>query len=399
MKSVPLQLLVDPLSVTIFKAQHKDMQQSSFNNSVVVLVVLFLFMGCTSDIDKSKKITQPVNDVVKYARGFVISSDKNCIITRNPSDTSQIYSIYSSASESVTLQNNNYIQIPHSINRSVCLSSTHIAFLTALGLKDRIVGVPDTTYLFDIQIKQAIKNGTINMVSKGGGIDQEVLLETNPEIIFADLSMKNELRFFEDMGIPVVYVEEYNETTPLGRAEWIRLFGAFFNVSKKADSIFNSISTKYNAIVSLVALSNAPKPTIFGGMEYQGVWYVSGGASYIANLYQDAGAEYLFADNTFTGSRPLDFEVVYDKAMDADYWRIMQGSSKNLTFSAIEQWNRHYVDFEAFKNHAIIVCNPSKVPYFEKGTLEPEVVLADFVSILHPGLLPDHNTVYYHLLK
>ena len=375
------------------------MRQLSFMNSLVVLVVLFLFMGCSSDLGKHKKITQLVTNDVTFARGFVISNDGNCIITRNPSDTSLIFSVYSFASTPKHIQNDNYIHIPQSINRCVCLSSTHIAFLSALGLDDRIVGVPDTLYLYNKQIKQAIRNRTINMVSRGGAVDQEMLLATNPEIIFADLSMKNELRFFEDIGIPVVYVEEYNETTPLGRAEWIRLFGVFFNVPQKADSIFNSIMARYNAIVAQVASLNAPKPTVFGGMEYQGVWYVSGGASYIANLYQDAGAEYLFADNLLSGSRPLDFEVVYDKAMDADYWRIMQGSSENLTFSAIEQWNRHYVDFEAFKNQKIIVCNPSKVPYFEKGTLEPDVVLADFVSILHPEVLPSHIPVYYHLLK
>ena len=375
------------------------MKQQSVRNCIVALVVLFSYMSCSSDAGEHKSITQSVTDRVQYARGFVISNDSSCIITRSPSDTSRIYSIYSFDSNHETIQNSNYIQIPQSIKRCVCLSSTHIAFLSALGLKDKIVGVPDTTYIFDKQIKQAIKNGTINMVSRGGGIDQEILLALNPEIIFADLSMKNELGFFENMGIPVVYVEEYNETTPLGRAEWIRLFGAFFYIPEKADSIFNSITDKYNAIVAQVALFNGPKPTIFGGMEYQGVWYVSGGASYIANLYHDAGAEYLFADNVLTGSRPLDFEVVYDKAMDANYWRIMQGSSENLTFSAIEQWNRHYVDFEAFKNHTIIVCNPSKVPYFERGTLEPHVVLADFVSILHPEVLPDHNPVYYHLLK
>lgn len=102
---------------------------------------------------------------------------------------------------------------------------------------------------------------------------------------------------------------EWMETNPLGRAEWIKVLGYLFDKEKEADSIFQMVEKNYLAIKNQTKRQKV-RPQILHGEEYNGVWYVAGGQSYIAQIYKDAGADYLWKDNDKTGSLPIDFEMV-----------------------------------------------------------------------------------------
>jgi iron complex transport system substrate-binding protein len=284
-------------------------------------------------------------------------------------------------------------------DRLVCLSSTHIAFLAAIGEEDHIIGAPDSAYIFNSDIKAKMRSGETAIVASGAALNEERILELAPTAIFTDYMRASEMTLFEAQGIPVIYIEEFRENSPLARAEWIKVFGYVTGKKLLADSIFNKIDEDYNRLKTNVEENVVTRPTIFGGTEYQGVWYVSGGESYIARLYQDAGTEYVFADNKHTSSIPMDFEAVYEKGMDCDFWRIVFASSTMVTYNMLEGFNAHYADFNAFKNKSVILCNPSESAYFEKGVIEPHIILADLVYAVHPELIPEHKPVYYRILN
>src|SRR5690606_23480458 len=94
-------------------------------------------------------------------------------------------------------------------------------------------------------------------------------------------------------GIPVVMVAEYMETDPLGKAEWIKFMGAFFGREELAERKFAEIEAQYLEVKTLAAQAEG-KPTVFTGLPWKGDWFVSGGNSFQARLFKDAGAFYLW---------------------------------------------------------------------------------------------------------
>jgi len=124
-----------------------------------------------------------------------------------------------------------------------------------------------------------------------------------------------------------------------------------------------------------------------------------GGNSYIAQLFNDAGADYLWKDNQNTGSINLDFEVVYSKAHDADFWRIVGTYSNGFSYEKLLAENELYYNFKAFNDKQVIFCDSKTSTYFETGTLEPHLLLADFIYVFHPELMEGYKPKYYHLCK
>ncbi|PLX04182.1 MAG: iron ABC transporter substrate-binding protein, partial [Marinilabiliales bacterium] len=141
------------------------------------------------------------------------------------------------------------------------------------------------------------------------------------------------------------------------------------------------------------------RPTVFSDKPFASQWYVPGGKSYIAQLFKDAGADYVWKADSGLASFPLDYELVYKKAVNADYWRIVGSYNDEASHDFLESQNELFTHFDAFKNKKIIWCDAKNTSYFEKGPLEPQILLADLVYCFHPDLLPDYQPVYYRILK
>ncbi|PID93840.1 MAG: hypothetical protein CSA95_06025 [Bacteroidetes bacterium] len=357
------------------------MQCSKITLSVVALMLLTLW-GC---VRREKPISSSSTHT-HYAQLFALEAEGDGVIFLDGPE------------RETWVPQGDGISSDKASPRYVCLSSTHIAFLSSLGEAAHIVGTPDSSYIFNEDVKKRIREGLAQVVTFGGGVNSELIFELRPTVIFADRMRANEMEMFEDKGINVVYVEEYREASPLARTEWLRVFGRIAGKAAFADSLFTHIEKAYEEVAEKVKAQVTTHFTIFGGMAYQGVWYVSGGGSYIARLYEDAGAEYLFADNTRSASIPLDFEAVYEKGSAADFWRIVYGSSDSVTYEQLATLNRHYKDFPAFKSKRVLLCNPTQSAYFEQGVVEPQVILSDLVFALYPQLLTGYKPKYYYLL-
>lgn len=285
----------------------------------------------------------------------------------------------------------------------VTMSTTYLPALDELGLLDRLVGVDDTTYVNNPTVLKMAEEGKLASIGYGSGVNVEKVLELAPSLVMTYGSGAPEYDAHPVLlqaGQKVVVNAEWMDTTPLGRAEWLKFIALFFNKEAEAQTLFGQIRQDYQQLTALTA-SVSQKPTVFTGSAYQGTWYMPGGQSFAAAFLRDAGADYLWSEDTSTGSLPLSFEAVFEKAKDADYW-LNVGFVGSL--DDLKGMDARYADFAAFQkgnvwNNDARTNGSGGNDYYESAVIHPERVLADLIFIFHPDLLPNHQLMYYRQVK
>ncbi|MGF1520224.1 MAG: ABC transporter substrate-binding protein [Nodosilinea sp.] len=293
------------------------------------------------------------------------------------------------------------IEVP--VRQVVALSTTHLPHLDVLGEVEALVGVDQFDTVNTASVRQKIDQGDLQEFSSGGTAYMERLLEAEPDLVmaFATGNETDSYRRLMQAGVPVAIVAEYLESSPLGRAEWLKFTALFFNREAEAEQVFGTIAEDYNALVQMTQ-ELEQRPTVFTGFSYDGTWYMPGGKSYAAQLLRDAGATYLWADIDQAGSLPLDFEAVYNRAARADFWVNVSQDwfSKGDAIAADPRYGQFLAlqSGHVFNNNARLNATGGN-DYWEGGLINPHLVLADLIKIVHPELLPDHELVYYQPLK
>ncbi len=283
------------------------------------------------------------------------------------------------------------------VDRMVCLSATHLAFLDALDAINRLVGVSSADYVVSDEFRHLVDSGQISEIGLGDHFKLETLMRLSPDVVMTSPRKGQEFELLRQAGITVLPNGDYLESHPLGRAEWIKFVGLLTGREVLAMHIFDSIKTSYDRLTQLTD-SVKYRPTVLSGKQYGGFWDLPGGRSYVARLLKDAGADYLWAENPDAGSITLDFETVYNRGYNADFWRFLAYSEEPLSYDMLRAEDERYPDFKAFIGKKVLVCNTREKPYFQIGLLEPQVILADYIRIFHPELLRDYQPKYYHLL-
>ncbi len=246
-------------------------------------------------------------------------------------------------------------------------------------------------------MRRRLGEGSTQRIGIEGNFDNEVILNIAPDLILISPFKRGGYDALRDVGTPLLPHFGYKEPTPLGQAEWIRCVGLLMGDEERADSLFNAIETRYNALCALTEQVER-RPTVFSGELRGGNWYAVGGRSFLAQLFRDAGADYFLRDDPRSGGVTLDFEQVYTAAANADYWRILNSFESTFTYDALRDEDERYTDFRAWKSHGVIYCNLRETPFYEATPMQPDVVLADLIKVFHPELVADHRPVYYRLL-
>lgn len=293
--------------------------------------------------------------------------------------------------------------IPIPPRRVVTSSTTQLPNFVALDLVDRLVGHNGFAYVGSEPIRERIESGAMTEVGDGVRLNPEVLIELDPDLVIASSIGNPELDvlgMLREAHLPFALDASYMETTPLGRAEWIKFTALFFNREREAVRLFRNIARRYEALARL-GRSAEDRPTVLVGTPFQGTWHVSGGAAYQARLIADAGGDYLWSDDPSTGAIPLDFESVYARGLAADVWLHPYG------WHSLEDGLRadpRMADFAAFRTGQVYNNDRRARPgggndYWETGSLRPDLILADLIRILHPELLPEHRLVFHRRLE
>lgn len=284
--------------------------------------------------------------------------------------------------------------------RIVTMSSTHIALLDALGATDRIVGVSGIDYITNPEIRK--KRDSIADVGYEGNIDYEALVAADPDIVLlygvnGASSMEGKLR---ELGIPFLYVGDYLEESPLGKAEWIVPLAEIIGQRDKGEEVFTGIAERYNALKTKVAENALDTPSVMLNVPYGDSWFMPSASSYMARLISDAGGNYIYTKDTGNISAPIDLEEAYRLASEADFWlnvdrmeSLSQLAAKCPKFTDTRIFRNGYVF-----NNTLRANSAGGNDFFESGITHPDIILRDLISIFHPES-SDSALFYYKKLN
>ena len=373
---------------------------------LALFFALVVFSACKEQ-PASKAPSQSVTNLqLSYAKSFEIQQYEThkTLTIKNPwpgAEKTFTYALVPKGSDFKSSEDfDAIVAVP--IEKIVVTSTTHIPSLEMLGEIEALVGFPNLPYISSEKTRSLIEDGAIKELGKNEDLNTEVLIDLKPEavITFAVEGGNKTVSTIEKTGIPVLYNADWTETTPLGKAEWIKFFGVLMSKEAKADSIFSKIKSNYNEAKKIAAMATR-KPTVISGAMYKDVWYLPQGDSWAAQFIEDANGHYLWSDTEGTGSLSLNLESVLEKGQTAQYWI---GPGQFTSLAQMKEAHSVYQQFDAFQNESIYSFTTHKgatggVIYYELAPNRPDIVLRDIIKIFHAELLPDHQPYFFSKIE
>ncbi|MGB8375606.1 MAG: ABC transporter substrate-binding protein [Salegentibacter sp.] len=372
------------------------------------LIILLILTACRNEQKNSAaaKLSSGEEVEVEYANGFSITKyeDFSILTVKSPwpkADRNFRYLLTEKGAHiPENLEYDQKIEVP--VQKIVVTSTTHIPALEALDEENRLVGFPGLNYISSEKTRHLIKKGQIKELGKNEDLNTEVLLNLQPDVVIGFAIDGNNKTFntIQKAGIPVAYNGDWTEEDPLGKAEWIKFFGAFFGKLDQAKEIFRNIETDYNQAKKL-AKTAEDSPKVLSGSMYKDQWYLPYGNSWQARFIKDANGTYIYADSEGNGSMALSFEGVLSKAQDADFWI---SAGQFTSYGQLLNESEHYSQFKAVQERNVYSVSLTKgetggVLYYELGPQRPDLVLKDLISIFHSQLLPNYQRTFFKALK
>ena len=371
---------------------------------LLIIIGIFVLVSCNNKSSNNKTVKQPLTQkLLNYATGFAVNNfeDYKEVIVFSPWKKGEIYARYYLVKDIKTKTPNDGEKIKIPLKTLASTSVTHLEFLSLLDEIQTITGVCSPALIYNPELQKNIQAGKITDLGDAFSLNVEKTLVLKPEALMtsgfnqADAAAQRIVQ----AGIPVIFNNEWMETSLLGRAEWIKFVAVFYNKEQLADSIFTDIEKRYNELKDR-ALKVKKKPKVMSGNNFRGTWYMPAGQSFMGQLFRDAGGDYFYANDTTTGSLPLNVETVLKNFAETDVWL-------NVNFSTIDELIKTDSKHEFF--HPVITrqvynFNKRLLPssandFWESAVARPDLLLGDVIAILHPELLPDYEFVYAEKLK
>lgn len=373
-------------------------------NFILLFIAFSTLVQCKQKAENTTKISS--ENTVKYAKGFSIENYEGytIITVKNPwPKASKTYKYILKEKNGIVPDSlNSLMKIITPIKKIVVTSTTHIPSLEMLNEENSLIGFPNLSYISSDKVRALIDAEKIKELGGNQSLNTEVLIDLQPEVIIGYGIDNNNptLDNLQKSGLKVMLNGDWNEETPLGKAEWIKFFGALYGKQKEANEIFDKIEKDYLKTIEIAKMATS-SPTILAGDMFEDKWYLPKGTSWGSQLLAQAKGNYLWKETTGTGSLSLSFETVLEKAKDADFW-ITSGQ-----FSSLKQMtdaNPHYEQFKAFQNKNVYSFAGKKgktggVLYYELAPNRPDLVLKDIVKILHPELLVGYKPFFFEKLN
>ncbi len=285
------------------------------------------------------------------------------------------------------------------VQRLACFSATHVGAVEALGAVDRLVATTDTAWLYSAAARQRVRSGRA-VGLREPSTETERLLAQRPDLVMVSASGVAESdahQKLQELGLRVMLNADWLESHPLGRAEWVRVFGVMLGRVEAADSLFARVAARYDSLRQVAMASARPRTTVLTGRHWKGVWYVPGGRSFAAVLLRDAGFAYPWAADTNTGSLPLAPELVLKTAGTAEVWLNHDELSSRKALLAEDARYGQYAAFRSGRlfNKTLRTTPSGGNDFWELGMVRPDLLLEDLIAIGQPELLPGHRFTFY----
>lgn len=362
------------------------MKQLRYLSFVVICSILF---GCGNSRTRTSTVG---GDTVpfKYAKGITVIKYKDYTVAQlqNPWKAGQLLHTYILVPKTEKrmprdLPEGDVIRTP--VNRSMIATTAHCQLLEYLHAANAISGVCDLKYILIPDVQSRIKQGKVADCGNSMSPVIEKIISLKPEVLLlSPFNNSGGYGKIERIGVPIVECADYMETSPLGRAEWMKFYGMIFGCEHRADSLFQVVSQTYLSLKTRAAHLPLGR-SILTERKTGSVWYCPGGASTIGQMIADAHGRYAFSKDKHSGSLSLSFEQVLAKAGNSDVWAFKYDAPSPMTKSQLLAEYPGYRALKAFQTGEIYECNSSKVPFFEQTPFRPDFLLRDLIQILHPG--------------
>ena len=393
---------------------------------IALSVIATLVVGCSENV--VVRDTKPLY-TPRYAKGFSIEEDKatgeKLLCIRNP---------WQGAEDVLYYVEIDTIAPPQ---RIVAMSSSHAAMLNAIGCSDHIVGLSGCRFIYNENLCQKIANGEIVEVGYDATFDFEKIRALKADVVLL-YGVSGEAKVMTDkldeLRIPYIYIGDYLEQDPLGKAEWVVALSALCGVETEGKSFFEGVERRYNALREQKHCS-AYKPRVMLNLPYRDTWFMPPHNSYMVRLIEDAGGEYILTengtdaaereqkvlahfaepqggkdgkaglkrktenDNLSTKSTPISLEEALMLAMKADFWlNLGQMTSIEEVCAAAPRFAKvDAVRFSRLYNNTKRTNESRGSDFWESGTVHPDLILQDLVKILHYEA-PTDSLYYYKKL-
>ena len=344
---------------------------------VVGCGLVFALAGCTK---------QPANTAIhegnRYARWFALDDSAGYRVATvfSPWEQGKEMARYYLTRDSLTPDEKNrmagkqVVTVP--LKRIGVASCTHIGFLDALHSTSVIAGVcnPEMVYA-------SLPEDNVLNIGDAMAPNVERVVFSHPDMMFISSYAQGDATSaqLQQLGVPLLYVNEWMEQHPLARAEWVRLVGAFMDKESEADSLFDAIVSRYKQLCEQAAqLATERTTSIMSGQDFRGTWYVPSGSTYMGQLFRDARAQYRYENTQQDGSIPLTLEQAIVDFADADVWVGVNARSLN----ELQQINKQHTLFRSFQNGRVYHFMRRSTPdgandFWERGVVHPDELLGD----------------------
>jgi iron complex transport system substrate-binding protein len=371
----------------------------------ILIIILFTTSACGRRDRKRADIFRKDGNEIERAERFTIEKKDGWTEVKiiNPwqgaTDVSQIYCLVKRGSElPAGLDSGEVIFVP--LKKIICMSTTHLAMISAIGEGKSIVGVSGTNFIYSPELNKNVERGFIVDVGYEANLNKELILKISPDLIMIygiGSESAGYMGKIKELGSKIIINADYLETDPLSRAEWIKLFGALYCKESLADSIYKSEVAEYDKLKSYIDQNTTNKPKVLLGLPFKDTWYISPGNSFIGRLISDAGGDYLWMNTNSSMSMPYGIESVYLQGMKADFWLNIGNVTSKNEISNVDQRLDDLPCFkkdDLFNNNKRVTVNGGN-DFWESGSLYPHLLLKDIATILHPEIFSEHELTFY----
>jgi len=343
--------------------------------------------------------------ILKYAKGFSVDyfKDYRRVIIYNPWQKGEILDRYYLTNDAEVKTPDDGVRILTPVKSMVSTSCTHYTFLDMLGVTGTLKGICDPKRAYNENIRAAYAEGNLADLGDPFRMNVERCLMLKPEMVM--ISGYNQydenVARLSSAGVPVIYNNEWMEESLLARAEWIRFVACFFDKDVLADSLFSLVEENYIQLEKLSKSAKSKNPVILSGDNFRGTWYQPGGRNFTVQLFADAGGDYIYRNDTTTGSIPFSFEQVFHDMKDADVW---VGATNGSSLKELLACDERYSLFRPFQignvwSYSNRTTSTGGNDYWESAVARPDGLLEDFIKLFHPELLPEHKMIYLKKLN
>ncbi|TNE53289.1 MAG: hypothetical protein EP338_12195 [Bacteroidetes bacterium] len=364
---------------------------SSFGS---LLAIMLLFLSCQGN---SPEQAQKQQSNCQYAKHFRLTSydHYNKLEIINPDDPEEISSYLLLPRGQKAPKGNHLPIIETPVNRAIVLSATSIGMMAKLSESTTISGVSSMEYVYDPLVKEAFKQGKIMEVPSINQLNPERVYRQAEILLYNGFGQKPaQAQKLEQLGVHCLPIYDWREAHPLGKAEWIILFGALTDQLEAAQNYLQEIEEAYKGLI--IQSKKLPKgPRLLSGSIYGDHWHMPAAESFNAELYELAGANYKAYVKPGSGSAAYNLEEVLEGWRDVPVWINPQFKSKQEML----QSNSKYAYFKAFQDGELYCYTHDPNRFWEYSAIEPHHVLSDLMQIIHRGKIPEKKLYFYRKIS